>query len=90
MASEILIAIQQSPWCCSFQGNFKNHGIGSAERSSGGFETIKSGGVSALRSDISEKQSILYTYACIEESITGRTLSNIDSKYVYHSHSWNG
>ena len=43
----------------------KNIGIGSAERSWGDVKTIKSGNRSALGSENSEKQSIVYTSACI-------------------------
>ena len=64
-------------------------GIVSAERSWGNVKTIKSGKISALGSDISEKQSILYTYECIEEARIGRTLSHTDSKDGSHIHSWN-
>ena len=67
MASEILITIHQSYWFCSLQGNLKILGIGSAKRSWGDVKTIKSGNRSALGSDISEKQSIVYTSDCIEE-----------------------
>ena len=55
-------------------------GIGSAERSWGDVKTIKPGKISDLGSDISEKQSILYTSICIEEERIGRTLSHKDSK----------
>ena len=41
--------------------------IGSAERSWGNSKTIKSGKRSPLGSEISEKQSIVYTSVCIEE-----------------------
>ena len=44
---------------------------------------------SALGSEISEKQSIVYTYACIVKERFERTLSNTDSKKGSHSHSWN-
>ena len=44
---------------------------------------------SALISDISEKHSIVYTSACIEEARIGRTLSNTDIKDGSHSHSCN-
>ena len=43
-------------------------GIGFTERSWGNVKTIKSGKRSAPGSDISEKQSIVYIYACIEEA----------------------
>ena len=64
-------------------------GIGSAERSWGDVKTIKSGKRSALGSDISEKHSIVYTSACIEEASIGRTLSHTDSNNGSHSHTWN-
>ena len=43
-------------------------GIGAAERSWGDVKTIKSGKRSAISSDVSEKQSIVYTSACIESA----------------------
>ena len=52
-------------------------------------KTIKSGKRYALGSDISKKQSIVYTYACIEEASIVRNLSHTDSKDVSHSNSWN-
>ena len=64
-------------------------GIGSAERSWGDVKTIKSGKRSALGSDISEKQSIVYKSACIEEARIGRTLSHTDSKDGSYNHYWN-
>ena len=41
-------------------------GIGAAERSWGDIKTIKSGKRSDISSDVSEKQTIVYTSACIE------------------------
>ena len=43
-------------------------GIGAEENSWGDVNTIKSGKRSAIRSDVSEKQSIVYTSACIYSS----------------------
>ena len=40
--------------------------IGAAEHSWGDITTIKSGKISDISSDVSEKQSIIYTSACIE------------------------
>ena len=71
------------------QGNFKILGIGSAESSWGDVKTIKSGNISAPGSDISEKQSIVYTSACIEEARIGRSLSHTDTNNGSHSHTWN-
>ena len=45
--------------------------------------------LSALGSDISEKQSIVYTFSCIEEARIVRTLSHTDSNDGSHSHTWN-
>ena len=88
MASKIILTIHQSSWFCSLQGNFKIIGIGSADRSWGDVKIIKSGKRSAIGSDISENQSIVYKSVCIEEEIIGRNISHIDSKYGSHSHSW--
>ena len=43
-------------------------GIGAAERSWGYVKTIKSGKGYAISSDVSEKQSIVYTSACVESA----------------------
>ena len=43
--------------------------ICAADRSWGDLKTIKSGERSAIRSDVSEKQSIVYISACIESAI---------------------
>ena len=64
-------------------------GIGSAERSWGYVKTIKSGKRSALGSDISEKQIIVYTSACIEEARIRRSLSHTDNNNGSHSHTCN-
>ena len=87
MASKILLNIHQMSWFLSLQGDFKVLGILSAEHSWGRVKTIKSGKMSAFNSDISEKQSIVYTYICIEEATILRTLSHTYSKDVSHSHS---
>ena len=47
----------------------KGLGIGAAERSWGHVKTIKSGKISAIRNDVSEKHSIVYTSACIGSDI---------------------
>ena len=60
------------------------------ERSWGNVKTTKSGKRSDLENDISEKQSIVYTSACIEEARIGRSLSDIDTNNFSHSHTWNG
>ena len=44
-------------------------GIGAAEISWGDVNTIKYGKISAIRSDVSDKQSIIYAYACIGSAI---------------------
>ena len=51
--------------------------------------TIKLGKISAPGSNISEKNSIVYTSGCIEEASNGSNISHTDSKDVSHSHSWN-
>ena len=63
--------------------------IGYSEFSWGDVKTIKSGKRSALGGEISEKHSILYTSACIEEARIGRSLSHTDTKNGSHNHTWN-
>ena len=53
------------------------------------FKKIKPGKGSDLGSDISEKQWIVYIFACIEEARIGRTLYCTDSKDGSHRHPWN-
>ena len=89
MASEILITIHQSSWVCSLQGNLKNSWNRICRAPCGDVKTIKSGKISSIGSDISEKQSIVYTSACIEEARIGRSLSHTNIKDGSNSHSWN-
>ena len=80
MASEILLTIHQSSWFCILQDNFKNSWNRYDEHSWGNVKTTKSGKGSAPGSEISNKLSIVYTSACIEEARIGRTISNTDIK----------
>ena len=64
-------------------------GIGSAELSWCDVKTIKLVKRSALGSDISEKQIILYKSACIEEARILSTLYRIDIKDGSRSYSCN-
>ena len=73
----------------SLQGNFKNIEIGSAEHSWGDVKKIKSGKRSALGSDISEKQSFMYTSDCIEEERIVKTMSKSNSNESSHNQYWN-
>ena len=52
-------------------------------------QTIKSGKISALRSDISEKNIIVYTSTCIEYTRIGRTYSIYNKSDISLSYSWN-
>ena len=64
-------------------------GIGASERSWGDVKTIKSGKISDISSDVSEKQSIVYTSACIEYA---RIEQYQSEKQLYDnnsSHTWN-
>ena len=65
MASEILLTTHEISWFVSCRVTSKILGIRSAERSWVDVITIKSVKVSVLGSDISEKQSIVYTSDCI-------------------------
>ena len=51
-------------------------GIGAAERSWGEVKTIKSGKISAISSDLSDKQIIVYTSACTESARIEQCNSN--------------
>ena len=64
-------------------------GIGAEERSWGDVKTIKSGKIYAISSDVSEKQSIVYTSACIESARIEQYQSD---KQLYENssiHTWN-
>ena len=63
--------------------------MGSVNRSWGDHRTIKPGKLSALGSDILQKQIIAYTSDFIEEAKIGRTPSRTDSIDGSHIHSWN-
>ena len=64
-------------------------GIGSVERSWCDIKTIKSGKISAIISDISWKQSIVYTYDCIESAIIKQYHSDKKLNDNFSSHTWN-
>ena len=64
-------------------------GIGAAERSWGDVKTIKFGKRSAISSDVSEKQSIVYTSACIESAIIEQYQSDKQLYENSSSHTWN-
>ena len=61
--------MHQGYWFFACRVTSKVLGIGAAERSWVEGKTIKSGKRSAIISDISEKQIIVYTYSCIESGI---------------------
>ena len=64
-------------------------GIGASERSWGDVKIIKPGKTSAISSDVSEKQSIVYTPDCIESD---RIEQYHSDKQLYDncsSHTWN-
>ena len=64
-------------------------GIGAAQSSWGEVNTIKSGKISAIRSDVSDKQSIVYTSICIESAITDQYNYDKQLNYNCSSHTWN-
>ena len=63
--------------------------VGYAERSWGDVNKIKSGKISHLSSNISKKNIIVYTEACIEASIIVITIYISNSNYSSCIHSWN-
>ena len=64
-------------------------GIGAAKRSWGDIKIIKSGKISAISSDVWEKQSIVYTSACIESTRIKQYHSDKNLNYYCSSHTWN-
>ena len=64
-------------------------GIGASERSWGDAKTIKSGKISAISSDVSEKQSIFYTSACIESARIEQYHSDKQLNDIFSSRTWN-
>ena len=64
-------------------------GIGAAERSWGNVKTIKSGKRSVISSDVSEKQSIVYTSACIESARIEKYHSDKQLYENVSSRTWN-
>ena len=61
-------------------------GIGSSKCSWGDVKIIKSGKISSLGSDISEKHNIVYTSSCTNKASIGRDLYHTDIKDGSHSH----
>ena len=64
-------------------------GIVAVERSWGDVKTIKSGKISAISSDVSEKQSIFYTSTCIESARIEQYQSDKQLYDNISSHNWN-
>ena len=64
-------------------------GIGAAERFWGDVKTIKSGKRYAINSDVSEKQGIVYTSACIESARIEQYQSDEQLYDNCSSHTWN-
>ena len=60
-----------------------------AERSWGDINTIKSGKRSAIISYVSEKQSVVYTSACIYSAIIEQYYSDKQLNETISSHTWN-
>ena len=63
--------------------------IGAAEGSWGEVKTIQSGKRSPIRSDVSEKQSIVYTFACIESARIEQYHSEKQFNENCSIHTWN-
>ena len=63
-------------------------GIGAAERSWGNGKTIKYGKRYAIRSDVSEKQIIVYKYACIESGKIAQSELDFNIDEIYPRHVW--
>ena len=63
-------------------------GIGTAQRYWGDVKTIKYGKRSAISSYVSDKKSIVYTYACIESAIIEQYHSDKQLNEKNSSHTW--
>ena len=68
MASKNSLPCSKVICFAAFRVTSKFIGISAAESSWDDVKTIESGEISAISSDESEKQSIVYTYSCIESS----------------------
>ena len=64
-------------------------GIGAETRSWGDVKTVKYGKRSAIRSEVSEKQKIVYTSACIESDRLEQYHSDKQRNDHFSSHTWN-
>ena len=64
-------------------------GIGAAERSWDDVRKIKSGKISTIRSYLSEKQSIIYTCACIESARIEKYHFDKQLNDNFSGHTWN-
>ena len=73
----------------SFRVTSKVLGIGAAERSWGDVKTIKYGKISAISSDVSDKQIIVYTSVCIESDRIVQYHSDKKLNDKFSSHTWN-
>ena len=73
-------------WFSRNQGHIQILDVAAAEHSWGDINTIKYGNMSAIISDVSDKHTIVYTYACIESVRIARSESdlNIDERYPRH------
>ena len=89
MASKIFTSFHQGSCFFSCRVTSNIHGIGASERSWGDVKTIKYVKRSTARSDVSEKQIIVYTYACIESAIIEQYHSEKQLNENCSSHTWN-
>ena len=84
MSLETILTIHKVLGFVSWRVTSKIIGIGSAQCSWDDVKTIKSGNIPALGSEISEKQSIVYTSACIEED----SWNDEDHVFGYKLYQW--
>ena len=89
MASKIFTYFHQGSCFFACRVTSKVIGIGAAESSWVEVKTIKYGKRSAIRSDVSEKQIIFYTSACIESTIIDQYHSDKQLYDIFSSHTWN-
>ena len=83
MEPKVLSTIYKGAWFLACRGPSKVIGIGAAEHSWRNVKIIKCGKRSAISSDVSEKQIIVYAYICIESDMIARTESDFNIDEIF-------
>ena len=89
MVSKIFIYLHQGSWFCSMWSHIKGYWCWYTGEFSVDLNIIKYGEFSAISSDISKKQIIVYTSACIESDRIEKYHSDKQLHDNCSSHTWN-